>query len=601
MRFSKVAEGEIMKVTLISPDLQSTHFKFTPKEVKSFWFAKLTLPHLAALTPEDIEVQLIDEAVEPIDFDETTDLVGITVNTYLAPRSYEIAAEFRQRGVPVVLGGVHPSLYPEEAMQHADAIAIGEAETTWRPLLRDFEQGRMQPVYRSNGYPSLEGLPLPRRDLLKRDAYLTTNTIQTTRGCPFQCDFCSVTDFFGKTYRCRPLPDVIQEIETLNLNRPLVFVDDNIIGRPAYARQLFEAMIPYKVRWGSQCSINLANYPKLMTAAKDSGCVAMFIGIESISQTNLNEVNKRINHVDEYVEAIKKIHDHGIAINAGMILGMDHDDESVFERTLEFLEKTKIEYATFHILTPVPGTPLYRRMEADGRIIDRDWSKYNGGYTVFRPKLMSPEALEEGYYWTYHQFYSMRSIYNRVVDFNVETVYKLALNFAYKRMIKRFPKGELPEMAKLFKSLNGDIHAMPGVNTQGLIPHTIEMTQQTMRSVSASVDRFLTIRVQRYHSLKALLMDLNGVLNGISARKLRERITYALERTGLDIIVNFQNVRFASKTGLRGFLPPQHRRPRGTIKCLHVPSHFREHLEAFHQGIQFIELEDEPVNTPSET
>ena len=589
-----------MKVTLISPDLQATHFKFTAKEVKSFWFAKLTLPHLAALTPDDIDVQLIDEAVEPIDFDESTDLVGITVNTYLAPRSYEIAAEFRKRGVPVVLGGVHPSLYPEEAMQHADAIAIGEAETTWVPLLRDFQRGQMKPVYRFSGYPALEGLPLPRRDLLKRGAYLTTNTIQTTRGCPFQCDFCSVTDFFGKTYRCRPLPEVMREIETLNLDRPLVFVDDNIIGRPTYAQQLFEAMIPYKVRWGSQCSINLAHHPKLMTAAKKSGCVAMFIGIESISQTNLNEVNKRVNHVDEYFDAIQKIHDHGIAINAGFILGMDHDDESVFERTLEFLEKTKIEYATFHILTPVPGTPLYRRMEADGRIIDRDWSKYNGGYTVFQPRLMSPEALEDGYYWTYHQFYSMRSIYNRVVEPKIETFYKLALNFAYKRMIKRFPKGELPEMAKLFKSLNGDIHAMPGVNKKGLIPHTIEVTQQTMRNVGETVDRFLTIRVQPYHPLKALLVDLTGVLNGISARKLRERIAYALERTGLDIIVNFKNVRFASKTGLRGFLPPDDRRSNGTIKCLHVPLHFRQHLEKFHQGIQFIELDEEMKQTSPE-
>jgi anti-anti-sigma regulatory factor len=330
-----------------------------------------------------------------------------------------------------------------------------------------------------------------------------------------------------------------------------------------------------------------------MTAAKQSGCVAMFIGIESISQSNLLDVHKNINHVDEYYEAIKKIHDHGIAINAGFILGMDHDDESVFERTLEFLEKTKIEYATFHILTPVPGTPLYRRVEAEGRIIDRDWSKYNGGYTVFQPKLMSPEALEEGYYWTYHQFYSMRSIYNRVVEFNVETVYKLALNFAYKRMIKRFPKGELPEMAKLLKSLNGEIHAMPAVNKKGLIPHTIEMTQQTVRNVSKTVDNFLTVRVQQYHPLKALLVDLTGVLNGISARKLRERITYALERTTMDIIVNFKNVRFASKMGLKNFLPPHERRTHATIKCLHVPSHFRQHLEKFHKGLQFVELEEE--------
>jgi hypothetical protein len=272
---------------------------------------------------------------------------------------------------------------------------------------------------------------------------------------------------------------------------------------------------------------------------------------------------------------------------------MDHDDESVFERTLEFLEKTKIEYATFHILTPVPGTPLYRRIEAEGRIIDRDWSKYNGGYTVFQPKLMSPESLEEGYYWTYRQFYSMRSIYKRVVEMNIETFYKLALNFAYKRMIKRFPEGELPEMAKVMKTLNGEIHAMPTVSKKGLIPRTIEVTQQTMRNVSKTVDNFLTIRVRQHHILQALLVDLTGVLNGISARKLRERIEYALDRTKLDIILSFEHVQFATKRGLKGFLPPYHSRTHAKIKCSHVPSHFRQYLEKFHKEIQFIDLDEE--------
>lgn len=451
----------------------------------------------------------------------------------------------------------------------------------------------MQTIYRATRRPSLKGLPLPRRDLLKQDAYLTTNTIQTTRGCPFACDFCSVTDFFGKTYRCRPVAEVIEEIETLNLNRPMVFVDDNIIGRPDYAIELFQAITPYNVRWGSQCSINLAKQPEVMKAAKKSGCVAMFIGIESICQQNLDEVHKGINHVDKYYEAIQRIHDQGIAINAGMILGMDHDDESVFERTLEFLEKTKIEYATFHILTPVPGTPLYRRMEAEGRIIDRDWSKYNGGYTVFRPMLMSPEALEEGYYWTYQQFYSLRSIFKRIAEPGIEMFYKLALNLAYKRMIRRFPKGELPEMAKIMKTLNGEIHAIPGVNKKGLIPRTIEVTQQTMRNMGKTVDNFLTIRVNKNISLQALFVDLAGVLTGISARRLRERIRYAMERTKLDIILNFEHVQFATRMGLKNFLPPYTSRGDTIIKCSHVPLHFRQHLEQFHQGIQFIDLEEE--------
>ena len=581
-----------MKITLISPDLQSTHFKFTPKEVKSFWFAKLTLPHLAALTPEDIEVRLLDEAVEPINFDEPTDLLGITVNTYLAMRAYEISAEFRKRGVPVVLGGVHPSLYPQEATRHADAIAIGEAETIWETILRDAKRGALQPVYRSEGYAPLEGLPLPRRDLLKKGAYLTTNTIQTTRGCPYHCDFCSVTDFFGHTYRCRPIPEVLREIETLNFRRPLVFVDDNIIGRPHYALELFQAMKSYKVRWGSQCSIDLAKHPDLMKAARESGCVAMFIGIESINQQNLDDVHKGVNHASKYFDAIKRIHDHGIAVNAGMILGMDHDDESIFERTLEFLEKAKIEYATFHILTPVPGTILHQRMEEEGRILHRDWSKYNGGYAVFKPKLMSPDALEAGYYWTYHQFYSMRSILKRIAEPGIEMFYKLALNLAYKRMIHRFPHYELPDMARLLHALNGEVHAIPSVNKTGLIPYTIEMTQQTMRNVGETVDRFLRIRVRQHHRRQALFVELDGVLNGISARRLRERIAYALKRTQWNLIVNFEHVRFATRNGLQHFLPPYETRSDVTISCLSMPSHFREHVEPFHQGIEFIEHDE---------
>ena len=493
----------------------------------------------------------------------------------------------------MILGGVHPSLYPDDARRHADSIAIGEAENIWASILRDVEKGKLKSMYSSTEFPDLKGLPIPRRDLLKKDAYLTTNTVQTTRGCPFNCDFCSVTDFFGHTYRCRPLDEVIAEIETLNLNRPMVFVDDNIIGRPKYALELFNRIKDYNVRWGSQCSINLAKQPELMKAAKDSGCVAMFIGIESISQENLKDVHKGVNNTEKYYEAINRIHDHGIAINAGMILGMDHDDESVFERTLEFLEKMRIEYATFHILTPVPGTVLYDKMEKEGRIIDRDWSKYNGGYTVFRPKLMSPEALEQGYYWTYHQFYSMRSMFKRIAEPGREMFYKLALNIAYKRMIKRFPKGELPEIAKLLKTMNGDIHAIPGVNKKGLIPRTIEVTQQTMRSMGQKVDHFLTIRVRQHHTLKALLVDLTGVLNGISARRLRERIAYALQKTRLDIILNFEHVQFATKRGLKQFLPPYDSRTQVAIKCSHVPSHFRKYLEFFHQGIQFIESDEE--------
>jgi len=368
---------------------------------------------VAALTPPDVEVSLTDENVTVIDFQKETDLVGITVLTVTAQRAYEIADTFRARGVKVVLGGIHPSMLPEEASQHADAVVIGEAEGIWPNLIEDFKTNNLQRVYRQPERPSLLNLPIPRRDLFAEGAYLVRHTISTTRGCPYSCSFCSVTSFFGHTYRCRPVEEIIKEIETFNKRELIVFVDDNIVGKPKFAKELFRALIPYKIKWVGQASVTIARDDELLKLAAASGCIDLFIGFESLSPANLAAVGKKINVVDEYENVIKKIHSHGIAIHGFFIFGFDEHDEDVFRRIVRFAQKMRLESAQFDFLTPYPGTTFCESMDEAGRILTRDWSQY--GYNlVFEPKPMSREVLQKGHDWIWREFYSIPSIWKRV-------------------------------------------------------------------------------------------------------------------------------------------------------------------------------------------
>ena len=279
-----------MKILLISPENKKSIYAYTKEDVKAFWFPKLGLPTIAANTPPDVEVRIVDECVEDIDFNVDVDLVGISVMTYLAPRAYEIAAKFRARGVKVVLGGIHVSMCPEEAKEHADSIVVGESEKTWPILVEDFRRGELKSLYEEKDLPKLENLPIPRRELFKPNSYWTTNCVQTSRGCPFACDFCTVTIFGGNQFRLRPIEQVIEEVKRLKKGF-VVFVDDNIAGNKAYAKQLFKALIPLKINWGSQASLTMARDPELLDLAAKSGCTALFIGVESISEENLAASN----------------------------------------------------------------------------------------------------------------------------------------------------------------------------------------------------------------------------------------------------------------------------------------------------------------------
>jgi radical SAM superfamily enzyme YgiQ (UPF0313 family) len=403
-----------------------------------FRFPYLSLTTLAALTPAGVEIKIEDENTQEIDFQDRPDLVAISIMTPLAKRGYEIADRFRGLSIPVVIGGFHATWMAEEAGRHADAVVLGEAEGVWPRVIEDCRRGALQQVSRGVGRPELRGLPLPRRDLLKKGAYFFTNTMQIGRGCPFQCDFCSVTAFFGHTCRLRPLAEVRREVELLLQKQDFIFfVDDNIIGDPGYARELFAALREFRVKWVSHASINIAENEALLRQAAASGCHGLFIGFESLSQETLRSHHKAANRADRYGELIRKIHDQGIGIEGSFIFGSDDDDPSVFARVEEFCEENKIDAAVFAVLTPFPGTRLYDQLEREGRILSRDWSLYDMGHVVFQPRRMTVEQLQEGHDWANRRFYSYGSILRRFWPLRRSHQVFLPSNWAMRRAWRR--------------------------------------------------------------------------------------------------------------------------------------------------------------------
>ena len=329
------------------------------------------------------------------------------------------------------MGGIHASELPEEASRHADAVVIGEAENVWAPLIEDFRANRLKPIYQAAELSDLRNLPIPRRDLLKQGMTFSPYSIQTTRGCPFGCHFCSVTKFFGGTFRYRPVEDIVREIESSD-KKTWIFVDDNIVGNPAYAARLFRALIPLKIRWGGQSVLHAAKNKELLELAAKSGCLGLFIGFESLNELSLQSVNKAVNKVKDYEECARKFHDHGILVFASFMFGFDHDDKSVFEKTVDFLIKNKFVAASLPILVPYPGTKLYQKFEEEGRILTRDWSKYDYGHVVFKPRLMEPEELAEGARWAAAEFYSRSSVISRFAYNWRHPLVTLVMNASYR-------------------------------------------------------------------------------------------------------------------------------------------------------------------------
>ena len=404
-----------MKVTLIEPAMIKTP-DFSEKPA---WLLQpLTLATLAGLTPPDVEVEALDDRLEAIDYDAPRDLVGISVKTFTARRAYQIAAEFRRRGVPVILGGHHPTLLPEEASQHADSILIGEAEGAWEEVLADAARGRLQRLYRQPETRPFANVR-PNRAVFAGKKYLPVAMIETTRGCPFACNFCSVTAFFGRGFRHRPPQEVVAEV-TQQKQPVYFFVDDNIVADRSAAKALFRALIPLKIRWISQASLTMTKDLELMRLMRDSGCAGVLVGIESISRANLKQINKSWNTVGlGYDEALKITRDHGLAIVGSFILGMDDDTPEALERLLEFAVRQQFFAVLFNLLTPYPGTELYRTFLREGRLIKPQWwldPTYTYGTPVFRPQGISVEALAETRLKMYRQFYGAQSIARRLWD-----------------------------------------------------------------------------------------------------------------------------------------------------------------------------------------
>jgi radical SAM superfamily enzyme YgiQ (UPF0313 family) len=409
---------------------------------RSLRYAPLTLTTLAALVPHELEaeVEIVDEGIQDVDAERTADLVGLTVITGTAPRAYELAARFRARGIPVVLGGPHVTLVPDDAAPHADAIVVGYAEESWPQLLRDAAAGRLQPRYDQRPHLSLASLPFARRELLPRSRFLTTDVFEATRGCVHTCDFCVVPSAWGRTPYQKPVEDVVADIRQKG-SRKLIFVDLNLVADPAYAARLFEALIPLRVQWYGLATTLLGDDAPLLALAARSGCRGLLMGLESMSVKNLRQSGKGFNAPADYARLVDRLHQHRIALQGCFVFGLDHDTPSVFLETARFAVETRIDLPRFAVVTPFPGTALYRRLDAQGRILTRNWELYDGQHVVFQPALMSVEELQRGVETAWRHAYSARSAWRRLRASPSPWPVRIGANLAYRhyaRNLHRF-------------------------------------------------------------------------------------------------------------------------------------------------------------------
>jgi len=424
-----------MKVKMILPALTEATSPFW-RPIKYSLFPPLGLATLAGYLSEDDEIILQDEHVEPLDLDDEPDLVAIQVYITSAYRAYRIADHYRRKGVHVALGGLHVTSLPEEAACHADTIFIGPGEDTWPVFLSDLRAGRPGKVYHSQ-VRTLGSMPRVRRDLIKRHLYLVPNSIVVSRGCPHICDFCYKDAFFkgGKSFYTRTVDDALAEIQRLP-GRHLYFLDDHLFGSPRFAAALFDGMKGMGRLWQAAATVPSVLQPGLLEKAAKSGLRSLFIGFETLNATNLQAQHKFQNLDRDYVAAIHRLHDLGVMVNASFVFGMDDDDEAVFERTVEWAVEQGIETATFHILTPYPGTALHQRMSAEGRITTANWDLYDTRHVVFRPAKMTAERLEAGYWQAYRDFYRWGSIFKAA--WTKENTAGRLRHFAYTAGWKKF-------------------------------------------------------------------------------------------------------------------------------------------------------------------
>lgn len=390
-----------MNILLIDPVTTAKTLSVAERQKlrRGIGYPGLGLPTVAALTPSRFHVRLIDESVEVIDFNAKPDLVGISVQAPTAPYAYELCSIFRSRGIKVVLGGIHTSLNPEEAAANADAVVIGEAETTWPDLLRDFEEGKLQRRYCAGVLADLDTSPRPRRDLLRKENYQIPGVVQASKGCPFGCEFCSLHAHVGHQPRFRAVESVVSEIRDLARDQ-ILFADDNIYINRAFTKNLFQALYPLRKRWVAESTWHIAYDEEILSLARESGCAGLFIGFDSINRQPMMTKIPAAGNIEEiYIKAIQNIHKKGIAVVAAFVFGLDNDDDSVFERSLNVALKGGANLVNFSVLVPYPGTPIFHRLRKENRITEWNWSRYISPNVCFEPKRMTGKQLYEGVLW----------------------------------------------------------------------------------------------------------------------------------------------------------------------------------------------------------
>jgi radical SAM superfamily enzyme YgiQ (UPF0313 family) len=407
-----------MKLTIIHPCIG--RHAGDSRYIRTWQMEPLPAAALAGLTPRDVDMRFYDDRMEKIPFDEPTDLVAISVETYTAKRAYQIASEYRRRKTPVVMGGFHASLVPLEVAKYAEAVVVGEAESIWPGLIDDARHGRMEKVYRQEKRPSLAGMK-PDRSIFRGKKYLPIGLVEAGRGCHFKCEFCAVQTVFGASQTRRPIDDILREIERVKLDKKLFFfVDDNITSNLDQAKEFFRALIPLKIRWVSQASINAAHDEEFLELLVRSGCMGVLIGFESLNPENLKDMNKSFNTMrGGFSNALENLRRHRVRVYGTFIFGYDRDTSDSFHETVEFAKTNSMYIAAFNHLTPFPGTPLYRRLEKDRRLLYEAWwldDRYRYNHIPFTPAGMSPLDLQLCCLQARREFYSWPSIMLRGFD-----------------------------------------------------------------------------------------------------------------------------------------------------------------------------------------
>lgn len=437
-----------MKILLISPSIDAEQ-----RTNKGLMMPQLALYILKGLTPPEHEVITIEEETEHIDLDQECNLVGISCMTANAPRAYELCKEFKKRGKTVILGGVHPTILPDEALQYADCVVVGEAEGVWETLLKDYQNNSLQRRYH-DPVPDLgKYVPKDFSKIVHKSLYNLV-PITTTRGCPYNCDFCCVTNLFGNKIRHIPIENVVRDIRESG-GKTFMFLDDNIIGDIKYAKKLFRAIKPFKIRWVGQASVSLlVGDDELIQLAAESGCKALFFGIESVSEEQLKTMRKAIKEIEHLERAFKKIKKMGILIHASMVFGFDNDTKKIFNETVQFLIKNKVSTVSFNVLTPYPGTKIYENLKKENRLITTDWKYYDHNTVVFKPRNMTPYELQTGKINARKKFYSIPSVLKRSLGNLYSPLIYFATNYGHMKQVKV----EAKRITKLKSELFENIH-----------------------------------------------------------------------------------------------------------------------------------------------